>query len=154
MGGVNDPRNIAHTSRLDRHQERLNADDIHYAREVVREHVQRHLGRHLWQRLHQKVRRSHPHLQRAEWVLDRLAACSHRIRIFVEPRLHGFDNAFVLPPRDAALRSLCALSLQRAGLARVGNSRPYRDPGPEAVIGPDSENSGLPQGLAGQFVAT
>src|ERR1700681_2730287 len=92
----------------------------HYAREVVREHVQRHLGRHLWQRLHQKVRRPHPHLQRAEWVLDRLAACSHRIRIFVEPRLHVFDNVLVLPPRDAALRSLRALSLQRAGMARVG----------------------------------
>src|SRR5712692_7257859 len=53
-------------------------------------------------------------------MLDRLAASTHRIWIFVEPRLHGFDNVLVLPPRDAALWSLRALSLQRAGAARVG----------------------------------
>ena len=53
-------------------------------------------------------------------MLDRLAASTHRIRICVEPRLHGFDNVLVLPPRDAALRSLRALSLQRAGGACVG----------------------------------
>jgi putative transposase len=53
-------------------------------------------------------------------MLDRLAACTHRIRIFVQPPLHGFDNVIVLPPLDAALRSLRALSLQHAGVARVG----------------------------------
>jgi len=36
-------------AELDRHQERLDADDVHHAREVVSEHVQRHLGRHLRQ---------------------------------------------------------------------------------------------------------
>src|SRR6266536_1043843 len=46
--------------------------------------------------------------------------CVAPIRIFVEPRLHGFDTVLVLPPRDAALRSLRALSLQRTGVARVG----------------------------------
>jgi hypothetical protein len=49
-----------------------------------------------------------------------LAASTHRIRIFVQARLHGVYNVLVLPPRDAALRSLCALSLQRAGAASVG----------------------------------
>src|SRR5260370_8562679 len=53
-------------------------------------------------------------------MLDRLAACTHRIRIFVQARLHSIDNILLLPPRDAALRSLRALSLQRAGAARVG----------------------------------
>src|SRR5262245_31310970 len=53
-------------------------------------------------------------------MLDRLAASTHRIRIFVQARLHGIDNVLVLPTRDAALRSLRALSLQRAGAARVG----------------------------------
>src|SRR5258706_1770547 len=53
-------------------------------------------------------------------MLDRLAASTHRIRIFVQARLHGIDNVLVLPPPDAALRSLRALSLQRAGAARVG----------------------------------
>src|SRR5476651_685448 len=53
-------------------------------------------------------------------MLDRLAASTHRIRIFVQARLHGIDNVLVLPPLDAALRALRALSLQHAGVARVG----------------------------------
>src|SRR5215510_8467022 len=53
-------------------------------------------------------------------MLDRLAASTHRIRIFVQARLHGVDNVLVLPPRDAALRPLGALGLQRAGAASVG----------------------------------
>jgi hypothetical protein len=32
--------NSTRSSRLDRHQERFDADDVHYAREVVGEHVQ------------------------------------------------------------------------------------------------------------------
>src|SRR6202158_5758654 len=53
-------------------------------------------------------------------MLNRLAASTHRIRIFVQARLHGIDNVLVLPPPDAALRSLRALSLQRAGATGVG----------------------------------
>src|SRR5664279_5060863 len=53
-------------------------------------------------------------------MLNRLAASTHRIRIFVQARLYGVDNVLVLPPRDATLRSLRALSLQRAGAAGVG----------------------------------
>ena len=56
-------------SSPDRSEERFNTDDDHHAREVVGEHVQRHLSRHFWQRLHQKVRRPHPHLQRAKRML-------------------------------------------------------------------------------------
>jgi hypothetical protein len=41
-------------------------------------------------------------------MLDRLAASTHRIRIFVQARLHGVDNVLVLPPRDAALRSVAS----------------------------------------------
>src|SRR5271168_4456130 len=52
-------------------------------------------------------------------MLDCLAASTHRIRILVQTRLHGIDNVLVFPTRDAALRSLSALSLQRAGPARV-----------------------------------
>ena len=81
----------------------------------VGEHVQRHLSRHFGQRLHRKVRRPHPHLQRAE----RMLASTHRIRILVQTRLHGIDNVLMFPTRDAALRSLRALSLQCAGPARV-----------------------------------
>src|SRR6476660_1722696 len=108
------------SSSPDRGEERFDTDDVHSAREVVGEHVQRHLSRYLRQRLCQKVRRTHPHLQRSKRMLDRLAASAHRIRIFVQARLHGIDNVLVLPPPDAALRSLRALSLQRAGAAGVG----------------------------------
>jgi hypothetical protein len=54
---------------LDRRQERLYADDIHDAREILGEYVQRHLGRNFRQALHQKMRRAHPHLERAEGML-------------------------------------------------------------------------------------
>src|SRR5450756_1846203 len=53
-------------------------------------------------------------------MLNRLAASTHRIRISVQARLHSIDNILVLPPRDATLRSLRALSLQRAGAAGAG----------------------------------
>src|ERR1700751_3192588 len=96
------------------------SDDVHHAREVVGEHVQRHLSRHFGQRLHQKMRRPHPHLQRAERMLDRLATSTHRIRITVQARLHSINNILVLPPLDATLRSLRALSLKRAGEALLG----------------------------------
>jgi hypothetical protein len=82
--------------------------------------VQRHLSCYFGQRLHQKMRRPHPHLQRAERMLDRLATSTHRIRITVQARLRSINNILVLPPLDATLRSLRALSLQRAGAARVG----------------------------------
>ena len=107
-------------SSPNRREERFDTDDVHHAREVVGEHVQRHLSRHFGQRLHQKVRRPHPHLQRAERMLDCLATSTHRVRILVQPRLHSIDNILVLPPLDATLRSLRALSLQRASAARVG----------------------------------
>src|SRR5258708_9221202 len=111
---------MTRSSSPDRREERFDTDDVHHAREVVGEHMQRHLGRHLRQRLHQKVRRPHPHLQRAKRMLDRLAASTHCIRISVQARLHGIDNVLVLPPLDATLRALRALSLQRAVASRVG----------------------------------
>ena len=54
-------------------QERLNADDVHDAGEIVREHMQRHLAGDARQRFHQEVRRAHAGLDRAEGMLDRLA---------------------------------------------------------------------------------
>src|SRR5262245_27168150 len=53
-------------------------------------------------------------------MLDCLATSTHRVRILVQPRLHSIVNILVLPPLDATLRSLRALSLQRASAARVG----------------------------------
>jgi hypothetical protein len=58
----------------------------------VGEHVQCHFGGDLRQTLHQEVSSAHSHLQRAERMLDRLAALTHRLRIFVKPPLSGFQQ--------------------------------------------------------------
>src|SRR5258707_7186271 len=107
----------AQPSRPDRRHERLHADDVHDPREIVGEHVQCHLGRNLRQALHQKVRRAHPHLERAEGMLDRLTALAHCLRVLIETLLHSFEQAFVLPSRDAPLRSLGTLKFERAARA-------------------------------------
>jgi hypothetical protein len=49
--------------------ERLDAHNVHDAREIVSEHVQCHLAGHAWQRLHQEVGDSHPGLDLAEGML-------------------------------------------------------------------------------------
>ena len=103
----------AHPSRLDRRDEGLHPEDVHDPREIVGEHMQGHLGRNLRQTLHQKVRRPHPHLERAEWVLDRLTAHAHRLRVLIETLLHSFEQVFVLPSRDASLGSRRALRFER-----------------------------------------
>src|SRR6266404_5842932 len=81
--------NLTRSSSPDRGQEWFDTDDVHHAREVVGEHVQRHFSRYLRQRLHQKVRRTHPHLQRGERMLDGFAAHTHGLRVLIEPRLRG-----------------------------------------------------------------
>ena len=87
----------------DRRHQRLDAEDIHYPREIVGEHMQRHFGGDLWQRLHQKVRCPHARLHGPERVLGSLASHTHSLRLFVEPPLHRFRDMLVLPARDAAL---------------------------------------------------
>ena len=82
--------------------------------------MQRHLGGDLRQPLHQEVRRAHPHLERAERVLDRLAALTHGLRIFVEAPLHRLQYMLVLPAGDATLLARRAAVLDRAGAARIG----------------------------------
>ena len=54
-------------------QQRPCTDDIHDPRQIVGKYAERHLARDLRQRLHQEVRGAHPHLERAEGMLDRLA---------------------------------------------------------------------------------
>jgi hypothetical protein len=58
-------------SRPDRCQQRPCTDDIHDARQIVGEHAE--VARDLRQCLHQEVRSTHPHLERAEGMLNRLA---------------------------------------------------------------------------------
>jgi hypothetical protein len=88
-------RNVTRSSNPDCREERFDTDDVHHAREVVGEHVERHFSRYLRQRLHQKVRRTHPHLQRGERMLDGFASHTHGLRVLIEPRLRGFDDVLL-----------------------------------------------------------
>src|SRR6202043_1454040 len=81
---------------------------------IVGEHVQGHLGGNLWQALHQKVRRTHPHLERTEGMLDCLAAHAHRLRVLIETLLHRFEHVLVFPSRDSSLGSCRTPGFERA----------------------------------------
>jgi hypothetical protein len=61
-GALSRCQSVPHEGRLCPHhrQERLNTDDVHYAREIIGEYVQCYLGGDLWQSLHQKVRGALP----------------------------------------------------------------------------------------------
>src|SRR5271155_1557288 len=78
-------------------QERLDAHDVHDAGEIVGQDVQRHLRGNPRQCLHQEVRRSHPGLDRAEGMLDRLASLTHLLWMLIEPALNSFKNVLILP---------------------------------------------------------
>ena len=71
-------------------------------------------------RLHQEVGCSHPGLDRAEGMLNRLAPLAHLFRMFVEPALHRLKNVLVLPSGDPALLAGGAAVLDGAVLAGVG----------------------------------
>src|SRR5258708_21032410 len=79
--------------------------------------MQGHLGGHARQRLRQKVRSAHPHLERAEGMLGRLAAYAHRLRVLIETLLHGFEHVFMLPSCDPAFRPCRAARFE--GTART-----------------------------------
>jgi len=81
----------------DRLHQSANAQNAHYAFHVVGQDVQRHLGTYVLERFHLEVRRSHPRLYRAEWMLDRLASYAHLVRVPIESRLHRLEDGFVLP---------------------------------------------------------
>jgi hypothetical protein len=93
-------------------QQWLDADDVQHTREIVAEYIQRHFGRYIGQSLHQKVRRTHPHLQGGERMLDGFAAQTHGLWVLIEPRLRGLDDVFVFPAFDTALVGGCALILE------------------------------------------
>ena len=54
----------------------------------------------LWQRLHQEMGCSHPGLDGAEGMFDRLASLAHFLRMLVEPALNGFENVLMFPSGD------------------------------------------------------
>src|SRR5262249_632486 len=64
------------------------------------------------------MRRAHPHLQRGEGMLDRLATLAHRLRIGIETLLHGFEHVLMFPSFDAPRGFLRTLRLERTVAAR------------------------------------
>ena len=66
------------------------------------------------------------HLERAERVLDRLAALAHGLGVLVETPLRCLQYMFVLPAGDATLLARRAAVLDRAGAARIGPVAPQR----------------------------
>jgi hypothetical protein len=81
----------------DRFHQSANAQNAHRPFHVVGQDVERHFGTYVLERFHLEVRRSHPRLYRAEWMLDSLAAYAHLIQVPIEPCLHGLKDGFVLP---------------------------------------------------------
>src|ERR1700756_3186433 len=81
---------------------RPSAEDRHDAPEVVRQHMKAHLSADMLAGFHQEVRRAHPELQRAKWMLDGLTAYAHHVRLLVKPLLHRFNDGLMLPALYAA----------------------------------------------------
>ncbi len=79
-----------------------------------------HLGSNPWQRPHQEVGCSHPGLDGAEGMLDRLAPLAHLLRMLVEAPLNGFEKVFMLPSADPPLPAGGAALLDGAAPASVG----------------------------------
>ena len=84
-------------------QERSDAYDADDARQIVGQNMQRHFGGDHRQRLHQEVGCSHPGLDRAERVFDRLAPLPHLLWMLVEAALHRLKNVLMLPSGDPSL---------------------------------------------------
>ena len=68
------PDSQAARGARNRRHERSDTHDVHDTGQIVGQDVQRHLGGHLGKALHQEVGCSHPGLDRAEGMLNRLAA--------------------------------------------------------------------------------
>ena len=90
--------------------ERRDAENVDHTGQIVGEHRERRFGADVLQPLHQEMGRTQAHLDRAEGVLDRLAALSHRLRVFIETPLHVLHEMFMLPPCDTR----CVLDVQRS----------------------------------------
>src|ERR1700736_747723 len=63
---------------------------------------------------------SHPGLDGAEGMFDRLAALAHLLRMLVEPALNGFENVLMFPSGDPSFLAGGASGLDCTALADVG----------------------------------
>ena len=93
-------------------------DEIEDPPEIVGERGQAEFGADLLQATHQKRTLVHPLLDRAERVLDRLAAAVEDIRALRQSGLHPVQYRFVLETRYRAKPPAGALRTDRAIIAR------------------------------------
>ena len=89
--------------RPDRFHQTANAQNADYPFHIVGQDVERHFGADVFECSHLEVRRAHPRLYRAEWMLVR--------RVSIEPSLHALKDGFVLPTCDPSFLACCALAL-------------------------------------------
>jgi hypothetical protein len=82
--------------------------------------VLHHLGGHPWLCFYQEASGTHPSLDRAEGMLNRLAPLAHLLRMLVEPVLDGFENVLMLPSGDPSLLAGSAAVFDGAALANIG----------------------------------
>ena len=99
--------------------QRSDPNEIHDPFDIVGKHMQGHLGGNLFQRLHLEVGCSHPGLDGAEGMLNRLAALAHLLRVLVKSLLDNFKNMFLLPAGKPSLLARGASILDDTTLAGI-----------------------------------
>lgn len=94
--------------------------------QIVGQHMQAHLGADPIERFGKEVCRSHPGFDCSKWVLDGLATNAHALRCIIQAGLHGVQDRFMFPARNALINSLAYLyaevSGRRSGEARATHS--------------------------------
>jgi 17 kDa outer membrane surface antigen len=101
-------------------QKRLHTNDVYHPCEIVGEDVQSHLGSKLWQAFHLKCVAPIRILSVPKWMLDRLAAHMHGMRVRIETVLHGSKQCRADP---AVLRE-CLARLRRKTGSEVERTGP------------------------------
>ena|ERR1700687_835007 len=86
--------------------EALEAEDIEDTGEIVAERHQAPFAANLVEAANQKVSIAGAAFEGAEWMLDKRGTTSHQFVCALHPSAMTFENVFVLPAADAAVRCL------------------------------------------------
>src|SRR5664280_1710386 len=112
-------------SDRDGSHQRLGPDDVHDPCQIIGQDRESHLGGYFWKRFGEEVCRPHAALDRAERVLDRLAALAHGLWVCIKALLHSFEQMLMLPSWNPSLRPCRALRFERTFLTGGGLVAPY-----------------------------
>ena len=86
--------------------EALEAEDIEHAGKVVAERHQAPFAAHLVEAANEEVAIAGAAFERAEGMFDDGGTTAHQVACAFHPRAVTFENIFVLPATDGALRCL------------------------------------------------